>query len=160
MVNMVGKVDNNSDWVVDFGAIKHITCNQELLENITRNTLETTVTIPNGDWMPGQGKGSCILQDGIKIDKVLHILSFDCNLLSVSRLTKDLQCAITFLPGLCYMQDLLSRNLIGASECRQGLYWMGMVAGQRRVLMTTEEMDLWHKRLGHAFESKLNQVDF
>lgn len=49
MVNMVGKVDNNSDWVVDFGAIKHITCNQELLENITRNTLETTVTIPNGD---------------------------------------------------------------------------------------------------------------
>lgn len=52
----------------------------------------------------------------MNIDKVLHIPNFSCNLLSVSRVTKDMQCAITFLPNFCYMQDLISRNLIGIGK--------------------------------------------
>nr|KAJ0213966.1 hypothetical protein LSAT_V11C400213910 [Lactuca sativa] len=38
--------------------------------------------------------------------------------MAVSRLTRDLQCAITFLPDLCYMQDLHSKKLTGAGECK------------------------------------------
>lgn len=58
--------------------------------------METPVTIPNEDLVSVSGKGSCTLPNMIDIDKVLYIPSFNYNLLSVSRVTKDLGCAITF----------------------------------------------------------------
>lgn len=87
---MVGKVDKHNDWVDGSGATEHIICNKEFLENVTRKTVETLTRIRNGDHIHVEGKGSCILQDGIKIDKVLYIPSFSCNFLYVSRLTKNL----------------------------------------------------------------------
>lgn len=38
------------------------------------------------------------------------------------------------------------------------LYRMGMFGGGRRALRTT--MDMWHRRLGHASEEKLCQINF
>ncbi|CAH9083893.1 unnamed protein product, partial [Cuscuta epithymum] len=35
---------------------------------------------------------------------------------------------------------------------------MGAVA--RKALMTTPDVSIWHKRLGHASEAKLHRVDF
>lgn len=35
---------------------------------------------------------------------------------------------------------------------------MGKEVVQRRVLVTTSYVDLWHKRLGHAYESKLKHI--
>lgn len=100
---MVGKTDHGEAWVVDSGGTEHITCNQRLLKNVTKNTFEPPVIIPNGDFINVNGRGDLKLQNNINIDKVLHIPAFNCNLLSVSRLTKDLQCIITFLLGFCYM---------------------------------------------------------
>ncbi|KAI3722512.1 hypothetical protein L2E82_33551 [Cichorium intybus] len=56
------------------------------------------------------------------------------------------------------MQGLRSKNLIGAGDCRRGLYRMGMFEDKRRVMHVTVER--WHKRLGHASEGKLAKVDF
>ena len=157
---MAGMVKIDDSWVVDSGATEHITYKQDLLENKTRNPLEPSVTIPNGDLVSVDGKGNCTLQNRIKIEGVLHIPQFNCNLLSFSPLTRDLQCAITFLPYLCYMQDLHSKNLICAGDCKGGLYRMSLAAEKKSVMMTTVDVELWHKRLGHASESKLSQVDF
>ncbi|KAK9057984.1 hypothetical protein SSX86_022824 [Deinandra increscens subsp. villosa] len=55
-------------------------------------------------------------------------------------------------------EGLRSRNLIGAGECKKGLYRMGLFGVERKAMATT--VDVWHKRLGHASESKLAQVDF
>lgn len=56
------------------------------------------------------------------------------------------------------MQGSTSRTLIGAGECRDGLYQMGMVEGKRQAMMTT--VDISHKRLGHASSPKLSHIDF
>lgn len=101
-VNMVGKVEINDAWLIDSGATEHITYKHELLNNRTSNTLELSITIPNGDIVPVEGKGNCMLQNGIIIERVLHIPNFNCNLLSVSHLTKELECVLTFLPDFCY----------------------------------------------------------
>ncbi|GJX30279.1 putative reverse transcriptase domain-containing protein [Tanacetum coccineum] len=62
---------------------------------------EQPVTIPNGEAVPVEGRGE-------------------------SRLSKELQCAVTFFPEFCIMQDLYSRTLIGAGDCEDGLYKMGL----------------------------------
>ncbi|GKD98754.1 putative RNA-directed DNA polymerase [Tanacetum coccineum] len=120
--------------------------------------LENDWLIDSGDFIPVEGKGECTLTEGSKIKGVLYIPKFTCNLLSVSRLCKNLQSAITFFPGLCIMQKLNTRSLIGAGECRSGLYWMGIFGTEKKALMTTT--NIWHSRLGHASAEKLSLIVF
>ncbi|XP_076916331.1 uncharacterized protein LOC143575998 [Bidens hawaiensis] len=155
---MSGRKNNDADWVVDFGSTKHITHNSDILKNIFQNRFEAPVVIPNGDVIPVKGRGECTLIGGAKIKNVLHIPKLTCNLLSVSRLTNDLQSAITFFPDFCVMQKLNTRNLIGTGECRRGLYRMRLIDNKRKAMMTSG--DTWHKRLGHASVDKLTHIDF
>ncbi|GJY32387.1 sodium/calcium exchanger NCL1-like protein, partial [Tanacetum coccineum] len=60
--------------------------------------------------LPVEGRGECALPSGAIIKDVLHVPKFKCNLLSVSRLSKELQCAVTFFPEFCIMQDLYSHD--------------------------------------------------
>ncbi|KAJ9566378.1 hypothetical protein OSB04_002344 [Centaurea solstitialis] len=133
---MAGKTDFEDDWVIDSGSTEHITHNVEILENRVQTRNEDPVVIPNGDSIPVEGKGECTLSGGAKIKGVLHIPKFTCNLLS----------------------KLHTRSLIGAGECRRGLYRMGMFGTKKKALMTTT--DVWHKRLGHASGDKLTRIDF
>ncbi|XP_076910204.1 uncharacterized protein LOC143567765 [Bidens hawaiensis] len=155
---MEGKFDTGSKWVVDLGATDHITHRLDWFNNDLKNTCELPVTIPNGSSIPVEGRGSCTLSNGIQIKNVLHVPTFTCNLLSVSRLANNLQCAVTFFPEFCVMHALNSRRLIGAGKCKNGLYQMSMVGSERKVMATTS--DLWHKRLGHASHGKLYLLDF
>lgn len=151
--------DNSSnDWIVDSGCTEYITYQTEWLEDMMAFTCEPSVMIPNGDSIPVMGKGSCVLPNGRKIKGVLHVPKFKCNLLSVSRLTKDLQCAVIFFPELCFIQDLRSRELIGMGKCERGLYRIKMVENKRKAMMASVEV--WHKRLGHTSSNKLSHFDF
>ncbi|KAI3759425.1 hypothetical protein L6452_07232 [Arctium lappa] len=149
--NMAGNIDKDETWIVDTGATKHMTGNDILLEDKVGSNGETPVVIPNGDYIPVKGRGSSMLPNGIKIAKVLYIPKFKCNLLSVSRLTKDIHYALTFFPDFFVAQDLRTRSLIGVGQCDGGLYRMGSVA--RKALTTTLDVFMWHKRLGHASEA-------
>ncbi|GJZ46064.1 putative RNA-directed DNA polymerase [Tanacetum coccineum] len=151
-------IDSENDWVIDSGSTKHITHNVEILENKVSCSNEDPVVIPNGDSYPLREKGECTLTGSAKIKGVLYIPKFTCNLLSVSRLCEDPQSAIKFFPNLCVMQKFHTRNLIGTSECRSGLYRMGMFGTEKKAWMTTT--NVWHSRLGHASGDKLSQIDF
>nr|GFB19603.1 retrovirus-related Pol polyprotein from transposon TNT 1-94 [Tanacetum cinerariifolium] len=117
------------------------------------NTIERPVTIPNGESIPVKGKGEVVFKGGLNIKGVLFVTNFTCNLLSVRRLTKDLHCAVTFFPDFFVLQDLKAGNLIGAGDCRGGLYWMGGIKEERKAMTVT--IDAWHRRLEHASNIKL-----
>ncbi|GJV29950.1 hypothetical protein Tco_1386398 [Tanacetum coccineum] len=68
-----------------------------------------------------KGKGDYILPGRTKVNRVLYVPDFKFNLLSVSRLSRDLQCCISLFPDFCVMQGLQRRNLIGAGRCEGGL---------------------------------------
>lgn len=57
----------------------------------------------------------------------LHIPDFQYNLLFVSKLTRDHNCALTFIADLCVIQDLSSRTLIGVGRHQDGLYLLETV---------------------------------
>nr|GEY61140.1 integrase, catalytic core [Tanacetum cinerariifolium] len=112
--NMAGNKDDV--WVVDSGCTEYITYKSNLLENNKGTSNKAPVVIPNGHAIPVDGKGDFILPGGAKINGVLHIPNFKHNLHSVSRICKDLQCAVTFFPNFCVMQGLHTRSLIGSGS--------------------------------------------
>ncbi|KAD3640307.1 hypothetical protein E3N88_29530 [Mikania micrantha] len=139
-------------------ATEHIIFDYFLLKNKTKRNYEPPVTIPNGEAVAVEGRGNYTFPNGVVIKDVLHIPKFKCNLLSVSRLSKDLQCTITFFPDFCVMQDLHSRTLIRVGKCKNGLYKMGMMGSKRQAMIIS--LDTWQKRLGHPSHSKLSLFDF
>lgn len=121
IANMTGKIDCTSSWVIDSGANEHITYNENLLEVTNKTGGVLPVKIPNGDLIPVKNVGDVRLPNGLQIKRVLNVPAFNCNLLSVSKLTRDLDCSLTFFSDMCVMQDLRSRNLIGMGRARDGL---------------------------------------
>ncbi|KAK1414172.1 hypothetical protein QVD17_29913 [Tagetes erecta] len=157
VANVAGNLDPTGRWIVDSGATDHITHRLDWFNNDFKYTWEPPVTIPNGSSISVEGKGSCTLPNGIHIKDVLYVPSFTCDLLSVSRLSRDLQCAVTFFPEFCVMHTLNSRRLIGMGKCKDGLYRMSLVGSKRNAMAVS--FDVWHKRLGHASSKKLSSLD-
>lgn len=49
---------------------------------------------------------------------------FKFNLLSVSKITKELSCSVIFYPKFCTFQDLYSGKVMGIGREHEGLYWL------------------------------------
>ncbi|XP_076905318.1 uncharacterized protein LOC143561047 [Bidens hawaiensis] len=118
VANMAGNIGQGGKWVIDSGATEHIIYNDFFLKNKIKKHYEPPVVIPNGDSIAVEGRGEHVLPNGITIKVVFHFPEFKCNLLSVSKLSQELQCAVTFFPNFCVMRDLSSRTLIGVGDCK------------------------------------------
>ena len=55
---------------------------------------------------------------------VLHDPNLACNLVSISKLTNNLNCVAKFYPSYCEFQDLLSGRMIGNAKENEGLYYL------------------------------------
>ena len=81
---------------------------------------------------------------------VLHVPQFFHNLLSSSRITRDLNCSVTFYPSHCVFQDLRTRR-IGNGRVEHGLYILdeGEKSAHNTVVVQnkTKELYLWHRGL-------------
>jgi len=71
------------------------------------------VRIADGTHSKVVGKGTIIVSKDITINDVLYVSKLDCNLLSISKITKDLHCVTKFHSHLCEFQALDSRKTIG-----------------------------------------------
>lgn len=120
------------------------------------------VKIPNGMNVPVKGSGNAVLNNGMKLNNILHIPDFQCNLPSVSTLMRDYNCAIIFVDDFCIMQDLHSRNLIGLGKHQDGLYILEPTQDKKIALKVgkTSEDKLWHSRLGHTSVDKIKTIGF
>ncbi|GKV53382.1 hypothetical protein SLEP1_g59913 [Rubroshorea leprosula] len=61
-------------------------------------------------------------------ESVLHVPNFATNLLSISSITKSMNCSVTFFPTHCVFQDLETRRMIGSGREDGGLYLLDMSA--------------------------------
>ncbi|XP_055803840.1 uncharacterized protein LOC129872909 [Solanum dulcamara] len=116
--NNVGKalfVTENSDvWIVDTGATNHMVSKLEMLlkESVLQLNTPKDVCLPNGE--------------------------FKYNLMSVSKITKELGCSVSFFPDLCVFQELYT--------------------GKVKEVDKKSDMELWHKRLGHVSSAVLAKM--
>lgn len=88
---------------------------------------------------------------------------FSFNLISASRLVKDINRCLILIAGFCIIQDLTRWRMIGIAKEVQGLYHLiqgSAVEGTRVDQHTTLSANvlhpnLWHLRLGHPSVSRL-----
>jgi hypothetical protein len=94
-------------WVIDSGANRHITGSSENFLSYSLCLRKENVRIADGSFHP---VAACT--SNIQLSSVFHPV----NLLSVSYLTKTLDCKIEFFPNHCVFQDLKLAKVISSGR--------------------------------------------
>ncbi len=97
--------------------------------------------------------------------------TFKVDLMSVSRLTRGMNCSVTYFPYWCILQDLVSKRTIGLGKQRDGLYYLVALATEKNkpkphesssiqpaCHSTVSSSNLWHRRLGHVSSAPLDYI--
>ena len=88
--------------------------------------------------------------------------TFASNLLSVKKVTNDLNCQVTFTPNSVYFQDIDSSKLLGKGVTKGDLYFLedtrpALELSNAFVSVSEFPKDvMWHARLGHPHSHALN----
>ena len=72
---------------------------------------------------PSVGCGTIELFSSLQLNNVLHVPKLMNSLISIHKLTKDQNCAVTFLSH-CVFQDLATRKTISVAKEQGGLYYL------------------------------------
>ena len=80
--------------------------------------------------------------------------------MSISHVTRELNCILLMHPIVCLLQDIRTGMIIGRGTERHGLYYVDEIAQTGRAMLAhgSSERDLWlwHMRLGHPSSGYLN----
>ena len=145
-------------WIVDSGALDHMTGDLNSFEEYKPCNGGKTVRIADGTCSFVVGIGLVIISKDIRLNSVLFVPKLDYNLLSISKLTRDLKRITKFSTNLCEFQDLILGRTIGSDEMSAGLYLLQVKVPRREVQKISyfvssqnknNALMLWHYRLGH-----------
>ncbi|OIT05165.1 hypothetical protein A4A49_65376, partial [Nicotiana attenuata] len=112
------------EWIIDTGASHHITCNKEILTNLENINQQSNhkVQVPTGSKCSVTHKGNASILGGCELKDVLYVHDFKFNMLSVSKLTKELRCCALFFPDFCVLQGHYNGKVMGIGREDCGLY--------------------------------------
>lgn len=150
----------NENWVLDSGASHHMSPLKSLFEETRFLDAPLHITVPTGNTVLVNRVGTVALTSSIRLQDVLYIPQFSCNLISIHKLTRDLKCTVTYSPCACLIQDQLTRTMISSGDLCDGVYILNRVAtrGSSLAANTVNETVLWHARMGHPSNQKLLQL--
>jgi hypothetical protein len=118
-------------WIIDSGATNHIS--SKLFSDKHNKCTLPPVLLPSGEKAKIVANGSLPLNSVYYLHNVLCVPTFKVDLISVSRLTRDLNCLIIFFPYWCLLQDLVTRRMIGLGKQHNGLYYLVTLATKQNM---------------------------
>ena len=80
------------------------------------------VTVVDGFTYEIKGTGTMKPTSSITSSSVLNLPNLAFNLIFVSKLTKNLNCSVSFFPDHCVFQDLMMKRTFGKGHVSEGLY--------------------------------------
>ncbi|KAK3019009.1 hypothetical protein RJ639_003617 [Escallonia herrerae] len=144
-------------WILDSGATDHITSDPTLFTQTNSSSIPS-VNLPTGSSASINSIGTIPVISNITLDNVLCVPSFRLNLMSVSKLTNDLNCFVILFPSFCALQDLAMGKMIGSGKQRGGLYFMSPIQQAPVSHQVSQPSNLWHMRLGHPSPFRLKLI--
>lgn len=113
-------------WIFDCGATDTMTYDPT---DFMTNTapLKSHVQTANGEIVPVTGGGSVAITPDITLQHCLLVPSLSTKLLSISQLTKELDCVVLMYPSFCVLQDIRTQEIIGHGTEKEGLYYVDAV---------------------------------
>ncbi|KAL6315929.1 hypothetical protein AAG906_013763 [Vitis piasezkii] len=132
-------------WILDSGASDHLSGNKDLFSSITTTSALPTVTLANGSQTVAKGIGLTLPLPSLPLTSVLYTPECPFNLISISKITRTLNCSITF-----------SDKFLTLRDGSQGLYHLTSDSSPA-VCISTDAPLLIHNRLGHPSLSKFRR---
>ncbi|XP_043725636.1 uncharacterized protein LOC122672203 [Telopea speciosissima] len=151
---------SSSPWVIDSGASSYMTGKPNLCSSFTQSAVPSRISIADGSFIPVTGHEDIPLSSDLSLSDVLHVPKLPPNLLSISQLTKTLNCSITFHPSHCVIQDLATKMTIGGGHEKGDLYYFDLASTSTAAVATSSGVSPlhWHYRLGHPSLSMLRHL--
>ena len=167
--NTKAKRKDNEDWIIDSGATRHMTSKETKLDySVSVKDLDKHVHLPNGQTTSVTQICSCKVSIGDTLTNVLAVPDFKYDLLSVSQLTRQLNCSVNFFPEFCVFQDLSIGKVKGIGKERNGLYYLPSQIPERDAhdeqnalisnMVFNSEGFKWHSRLGNPSMKMLKSL--
>ncbi|RVW44594.1 Retrovirus-related Pol polyprotein from transposon TNT 1-94 [Vitis vinifera] len=144
-------------WILDSGASDHLSGNKDLFSSITTTSALPTVTLANGSQTVAKGIGLALPLPSLPLTSVLYTPECPFNLISISKITRTLNCSITFSDKFVTLQDRRTGKTIGIGRESQGLYHLTSDSSPA-VCISTDAPLLIHNRLGHPSLSKFQKM--
>lgn len=116
------------------------------------------ITTADGSLITVTGLGNIPINPCIALKNVLHVPKLSTNLISIKKLTQDLNCTVIFCSNYCEFQDQTSERTIGRAKERDGLYYLDSPnnlnlvqsdTSHSNLLSNKDEIWLQHRRFGH-----------
>lgn len=79
-------------WIIDPGATDHMTSHSNLYTSYNPCSGRQKVNVADGTLSSVAGKGRIPISKDLSLDNALHVPKLSCNLLSIRKITKDLNC--------------------------------------------------------------------
>ena len=144
---------SSGPWILDSEASDHLSRNKDLFSSLTIKSPLPMITLANGTQTMTKGIGLACPFPSVPLTYVLYVSDCPFNLISISKLTRDLNCLITFSDNSITLQDQSTGRTIGIGREFQGLFHLRSHSSST----TCTSMDthlLIHNRLGHPNISK------
>ena len=148
-------------WIIDSGAKYHMTKSSYDFVSYNPCPSNKKISTADGTVITVAGWGDVVINLKFVLKNVFHVPKFSVNLVSVHKLTKDLNCIVTFSSTHCEFQDQGMGKMIGLARERNGLYYLES-SGQNSTrnnfpfsflskssLSNKNKIWLYHLRLGH-----------
>jgi gag-polypeptide of LTR copia-type len=149
---------NTNNWIIDSGATDHMTCDQTKLQNFKKVIDPQHVVVANGHKAQIYGIGTTLIF-AKNVKNILCLPDFNSNLLSVGKITQDLNCNVIFSPKKVIFQDRVSGKMIGEGTFKNGLYYLEENMNKCFVSLSPINRDkLLHWRFGHPSDQVLNKL--
>ncbi|KAI5323105.1 hypothetical protein L3X38_032177 [Prunus dulcis] len=104
---------SSNTWIIDTGAFDHMTYDDNMFDELSRNPRDPYITSANGLHSPVIGEGTIHLTPSLSLSHALLVPNICCNLLSVGRLLDTLNASATFYSTHYFFQDLKTHEKIG-----------------------------------------------
>ncbi|KAH0706360.1 hypothetical protein KY289_011436 [Solanum tuberosum] len=165
-------INHSQVWIVDTGATNHMVSSLDMMveDSVSKLAEVKLVYLLNGTTTQVSHVGSCALSARSLVTNALHVPDFKYNMLSISQLTKELGCSITFFPNFCVFQELCSGKVKEVGKEEGGLYLLmkhftnkSDSSPGKEVAFTVNntkvvDLELWHQRLGHVSSAVLARM--
>ena len=139
--------------ILDSGALDHISSNKDIFFFLTITSLLPIITLVNRSQTMAKGIGSTCPLPSIPLTSVLYVHDSSFNLISINKLTCDLNYLITFFDNSVTLQDRSTGRTIGIGRELQGLFHLSLPSSST-VCTSMITPPFIHSRLGHSNISK------
>jgi hypothetical protein len=101
-----------------------MTGNQSLLKNYHNLISDQYFTVANNERIEIKGWGMISVFSKKYLQDVFYVENCSVNLLSISKLSKELNCEIVFKEKIMIFQDLITKEKIGEGHLENDLYFL------------------------------------